>query len=269
MAEDRQEIRARCRLPAAFKISKVNQATSDRWAQLGRQVVATGDAQLVHRELVSVYSQPSRHYHNLRHISECLAEFDTVRHLVSQPVAVELAIWFHDAVYDPRAQDNEEKSAQLAKRRIVKAGGSADLCNSVAALVLATKAHDPSQHPDAPLLVDADLSILGQSEERFRLKEEGCLSVVAFWLDITTSRLPGDRAVTHASTHPVSCPITGFDRPGHFLGRHWLKVRPLPDGAVKSSGRGSPGADMQRQASVPLHFNRPCWMWPLHIPSRL
>jgi predicted metal-dependent HD superfamily phosphohydrolase len=168
MAEDRPEIRACCRLHGASEISKVNAPTPDRWAKLWRQVAATADAQLIHRELVSLYSQPNRHYHNLRHISECLAEFDTVRHLVHQPVAVQLAIWFHDAVYDTRARDNEEKSAQLAKRHLAEAGGSADLCNSVAALVLATKTHDPSRHPDAPLLVDADLSILGKPEERFQ-----------------------------------------------------------------------------------------------------
>ncbi len=81
---------------------------------------------------------------------------------------MELATWFHDAIYDTHAQDNEERSAELAKQRITECGGGADLCQSVVALVLATKAHDPSVHPDAPLLVDVDLSILGQAEERFQ-----------------------------------------------------------------------------------------------------
>jgi predicted metal-dependent HD superfamily phosphohydrolase/GNAT superfamily N-acetyltransferase len=130
-------------------------------------VAATGDPCPVYRELAELYSQPHRHYHNLNHIAECLAEFDLVKHLAGQPVAVELAIWFHDAIYNTHAHDNEERSAELAKRRIVEAGGSTNLGESVALLVLATKAHDPSLHPDAPLLVDVDLSILGQAEERF------------------------------------------------------------------------------------------------------
>ncbi len=90
----------------------MNAPSSDRLARLWRQVsTATGDPQSIYRELASLYSQPHRYYHNLHHIAECLAEFDSVRHLASQPVAVELAIWFHDAIYDTRAQDNEERSA--------------------------------------------------------------------------------------------------------------------------------------------------------------
>lgn len=141
----------------------------NRWAQLWRQVsAATGDSQPIYRELASLYSQPHRHYHNLHHIAECLAEFDSARHPVSQPVAVELALWFHDAIYDTRAQDNEERSAELATRRIADAGGNAELSKAVTALVLATKTHEPSAHPDAPLVVDVDLSILGQPKERFQ-----------------------------------------------------------------------------------------------------
>jgi predicted metal-dependent HD superfamily phosphohydrolase len=118
--------------------------------------------------LVSRYSEPQRHYHNLRHLGECLAEFDSARKLAKAPVAVELAIWFHDAVYDPHAADNEERSAELAQQRITQAGGGAELGRAVAALVQATKTHDPGLHPDAPLLVDVDLSILGQPKERFQ-----------------------------------------------------------------------------------------------------
>ena len=139
----------------------------DRWVQLWRSVALQGDPFQPYQELSALYSQPYRHYHNFRHIADCLTEFDSVKHLAHQPDALELAIWFHDAIYDSHAQDNEEKSAKLAEQRIAEAGGSRPLCTSVTTLVLATKAHDPSMHPDAPLLVDVDLSILGQGEERF------------------------------------------------------------------------------------------------------
>jgi predicted metal-dependent HD superfamily phosphohydrolase/GNAT superfamily N-acetyltransferase len=145
----------------------VNAASSERWDQAWKCVTPTGHPQPVYQELVSRYSEPHRHYHDLRHIAECLSEFDAARKLAGEPVAVELAIWFHDAIYDTHASDNEERSAELAKRCIVEAGGSVDLAKSVAVLVLATKAHDPSLHLDAPLLVDVDLSILGQRKERF------------------------------------------------------------------------------------------------------
>ncbi len=147
----------------------MNILMSDRWTRLWRQVSpASGDPQPVYRELASLYSQAHRHYHNLHHIAECLAELDTAHPLTNQPLAVELAIWFHDAIYDTRAQDNEESSAELAKRCIANAGGDAELRDAVAALVMATKTHEPNVHPDAPLLADVDLSILGQPRERFQ-----------------------------------------------------------------------------------------------------
>jgi predicted metal-dependent HD superfamily phosphohydrolase len=114
------------------------------------------------------YAEPHRHYHTAQHIVECLTEFDPARRLASQPVAVELALWFHDAIYEPRAPDNEEQSAALAEQCLTEAGANGALCAAVRDLILVTKTHEGSGHPDAPLLMDIDLSILGQPEDRFR-----------------------------------------------------------------------------------------------------
>lgn len=119
------------------------------------------------RELIALYAGPHRHYHNQHHIAECLAEFDRVKSLAANPVAVELAIWFHDAVYDTHAADNEERTAELAQRWLKQFHADAEFIDAVGRLVLATKNHDGSLHPDAPLLVDVDLSILGQPPARF------------------------------------------------------------------------------------------------------
>jgi len=90
-----------------------------------------------------------------------------VRSLVRDLVAVELAIWFHDAVYDPRGADNEERSAALAENWLTAVQANKTLIHAVCQLVLATKRHDISRYEDAPVLVDVDLSILGQPPERF------------------------------------------------------------------------------------------------------
>ncbi len=161
----------------------MNTPTPSRWAQVWRQVTTSGDPQQVYQELVSRYSEPQRHYHNLTHIGECLAEFDSAGQLAKDPVAVELAIWFHDAIYDPHAADNEERSAEFAKQSITDAGGIAT--RAIAALVLATKTHDPILHPDAPLLVDVDLSILGQPKERFQ-EYETQIRREYEWVPVTT-----------------------------------------------------------------------------------
>jgi predicted metal-dependent HD superfamily phosphohydrolase/ribosomal protein S18 acetylase RimI-like enzyme len=148
-------------------MQSVKLSTEDRWTRLWQQVSAASDSGPIYQELLAAYAQPHRHYHNLQHIDDCLSQFDSARNLAKEPIALELAIWFHDAIYDTHAQDNEERSAELARRRIADAGASTTLGQSVAALVLATKAHDPALHPDAPLLVDVDLSILGQPPARF------------------------------------------------------------------------------------------------------
>ena len=139
----------------------------ERWSQLWHDAAGHGDGAAWFDVLATHYAEPHRHYHTSQHIVECLAEFDFARHLASHPTAVELALWFHDAIYDTRATDNEEQSAALAEQCLADAGAHPDLILAVHDLVLVTKTHDPAKHLDAPLLVDVDLSILGQPEDRF------------------------------------------------------------------------------------------------------
>src|SRR6266511_3602916 len=150
--------------PGALRLNAPNR---EKWDQVWRDGNTRRALSAWYDRLAALYSEPQRHYHNFRHLAECLAELESARHLAREPMAVELAIWFHDAVYDPRAQDNEERSAELARRCTLEAGLAAALAESVTQLVLATKAHDASLHVDAPLVVDVDLSILGQPGPRF------------------------------------------------------------------------------------------------------
>ena len=156
--------------------------TRQLWIQLWEPMDLAGKPDSGFDELAARYAEPTRHYHNLRHIEECLAEFEPVRQLAQNPIAVELAIWFHDAVYDSRASDNEEHSAEVARTQIEQRTGKPALANSVANLVMATKNHDPSLHPDAPLLVDVDLSILGKPADRFQEYERDIRKEYA-WVD--------------------------------------------------------------------------------------
>lgn len=121
---------------------------------------------------MAAYCEPHRHYHNQQHILECLAELDRSRHLAQQPHAVELALWFHDAVYDPKEADNEERSAELARQCLRENGIDLPVVQTVAELILATKHNEGKSEGDAGLMLDVDLSILGQPEERFLEYEE-------------------------------------------------------------------------------------------------
>lgn len=141
-----------------------------RWQELWQRLRADGDGAAVHADLLARYSEPHRHYHNHAHIQHCLREFDTARHLAEHPDCVELALWFHDAVYDSKAKDNEEKSAQLAD--VALAGVDASVCERVRALILITQHKQPPVTPDEQLVVDCDLAILGQSEQALDAYEQ-------------------------------------------------------------------------------------------------
>lgn len=123
--------------------------------------------------LCARYAEPHRGYHDLRHIAACLELAAETRALQRAPAQVELALWYHDAVYDPRRGDNEERSAELARDELRAQGLPEAPVEAVHALVLATKHPSHPEDPDARLLVDIDLSILGADPERFDAYEEG------------------------------------------------------------------------------------------------
>jgi len=141
--------------------------SEQQWLALWKRLGARGDARAVYNDLVTRYSEPHRAYHTLEHIGHCLNEFEQVRHLAISPDAVELALWYHDAIYDTKARDNEERSAALMEEMVRNASLPDSFGQSVANLITATKHTLAPTDPDVRLLVDVDLSILGQSEGKF------------------------------------------------------------------------------------------------------
>jgi predicted metal-dependent HD superfamily phosphohydrolase len=118
--------------------------------------------------LLARYSEPHRAYHTLQHLGECLALFDEVASLARHAAEIELALWFHDAIYDVPAVDNEARSADWAVSALRAAAAPATVAERVHALVMATRhAASPTPGTDEELLVDIDLSILGATPERF------------------------------------------------------------------------------------------------------
>jgi predicted metal-dependent HD superfamily phosphohydrolase len=111
-------------------------------------------------ELLARYGEDHRRYHTLEHVDACLGFFDWYRGISLHPERVELALWFHDAVYDPRACDNERRSALLARARLGELGLCRAALDDIEAHVLATERHRGGT-PDTDLVVDLDLAILG------------------------------------------------------------------------------------------------------------
>lgn len=119
--------------------------------------------------LRAAYCEPHRRYHTLEHIEDCLSQLAAVDGLSADDRhALELAIWWHDAVYDPMRGDNEAVSAEMARRDLAAMGESAEIVTEVARLILLTKGHtvEPGDILGA-ILVSIDLSILGRSPEAY------------------------------------------------------------------------------------------------------
>jgi predicted metal-dependent HD superfamily phosphohydrolase len=117
-------------------------------------------------QLAAAYGEAGRHYHTDRHISECLKHFNSFRHLAERPGEIEIALWFHDAVYDARRQDNEVLSAAWATEYLNAERAESGVVDRIAAMILATKNHI-AQDSDTALLLDIDLGILGSNPEAF------------------------------------------------------------------------------------------------------
>lgn len=116
--------------------------------------------------LTECYCGPERYYHNLHHIAEMLRLIGPPADDSQAHQAICFATWFHDAVYDTRRSDNEEKSAELAVQWLRRLGATTEMTDSVRLLILATKRHEMAAlFPEAAIFLDADLSILGAAPE--------------------------------------------------------------------------------------------------------
>lgn len=123
------------------------------------------------KSLVAAYTADGRHYHDARHVAKCLAWLERFRHLAERPEEIAMAIWFHDAVYDPQRNDNEELSAEWARNFLESVGADGHVTNRIEGMILATKTHEVAEG-DGALMMDIDLAILGTDADSFDIFEQ-------------------------------------------------------------------------------------------------
>ncbi|MPY67409.1 phosphohydrolase [Deinococcus sp. SDU3-2] len=111
-----------------------------------------------------LYAEPERAYHTAGHVEAVL---DALASRGALTPTLALAAWGHDLIYDPRAGDNEARSAALFGEWLTAEGADASLIREVRALILATRHTDPPSTREEGVLVDADLSILGADPATF------------------------------------------------------------------------------------------------------
>jgi len=117
------------------------------------------------------YGEPQRAYHTLSHIEQLLGQFDNIKHNLSEPHIVALALYYHDVIYDPTRADNEQKSAEYAVDTL-SSYLSQEQCQHIYVFIMMTANHQIDEstdsvkyssvkYSDAAYLLDMDLSILG------------------------------------------------------------------------------------------------------------
>lgn len=131
----------------------------------------------IRTELVKAYSASDRYYHDLRHIEAMLNLMREHITLLADPATVEAAIWFHDAIYDTQRDDNEQRSADLARERLSAIATKKQL-ERIVAMIRATANHvvpselDGCAANDCALFLDMDLAILASAPHEFAVYEQ-------------------------------------------------------------------------------------------------
>ena len=149
-------------------------STLDRWfhtwAELG--VTASRRLEQLFADLLSRYAEPQRFYHTRQHLEECFEKWADLREQAERPAEVELAIWFHDAVYDTHSDKNEQHSAELARDAVLAQDGDPASAQRIFDLIMSTRHTGMPVEQDARLIVDTDLAILGAEPVRFNEYEK-------------------------------------------------------------------------------------------------
>ncbi len=144
------------------------------WLELCRRLGARGDVAGAGAALLGRWAEPHRGYHDLAHLDEVLARVGVLEREAADADAVRLAAWFHDAVYDPTAGDNEERSAELATTSLSGLDLAPALVTEAARLVRLTATHDVAPgDANGAVLCDADLAILASDGLRYASYVEG------------------------------------------------------------------------------------------------
>lgn len=143
----------------------------DRWLLFWQRIGADGNPQSYFDDLKTSYTESHRAYHTLRHIDHCLTELEGAWNFAQNPEAIEMAVWFHDIIYE-RAADNEERSAEYAMKVALAIGLSEEFATEVSRLILTTKHLSIPEDNDARILADIDIAILGQAPDVFDRYED-------------------------------------------------------------------------------------------------
>lgn len=168
-------------------------------------------------EVEKNYTKPDRHYHNLAHLNSMLAELKMYKDKFQNWDAIIFAITYHDLIYNSLKSNNEERSADIAIKRLTNISFSEELLNLCRQLILATKKHEPSDF-ETNLFTDADLSILGSDSMTYKEYSKQIRREYSIYPDILYN--PGRKKVL---THFLE--MVNIYKTKEFSGRYELNAK--------------------------------------------
>ena len=142
-------------------------ALRDRFASLIQRLGGSRDPAAAGDALVAAWAAPGRTYHSTSHLIDCLERLDELESEIGHRAAIEAALWFHDAVYDPQADDSESRSAAWAERVLGRLGVARSGACEIGRLIRLTRHVVPPGDPSGMAVCDIDLSILGRGPAEF------------------------------------------------------------------------------------------------------
>lgn len=142
------------------------------------------------RGLLSAYAESLRAYHNTDHLQDVLDKMDWARTQNESALsgaewtALELAIFYHDVVYDPCARDNEAQSRNIFLYHAKGAGIPSDIVDVAAGLIDLTAQHRRARTTAEKIMADCDLAIFGAPAEIFVRYDQGIRREYAHVADV-------------------------------------------------------------------------------------
>ena len=136
------------------------------------------------KEVIVQHQKKSRHYHTLIHLRSIWEELQPVRMLIQDWPVMLFAIAYHDFEYNILRNDNEEKSAEVAVKKLMRLNLTTEQLNRCRQHILATKGHTVSEDNDCNFFTDADLSVLGADPDVYRFYSKNVRKEYRYYPDL-------------------------------------------------------------------------------------
>ena len=144
-------------------------------------------------EIQNFHSDKKRHYHTLRHLENLHSQLTDIKGEIQNWETILFTLFYHDIIYNSIKSNNEEKSAELAVKRMRQIFVPKDKIELCKNQILATKSHIKSTDSDTNYFTDADLSVLGQSWEKYSLYSKNVRKEYSIYPDLVYN--PGRKKV--------------------------------------------------------------------------